>query len=216
VTVFLFTKELFNVLQNDNYYKSSIVSAAGLLNGLITRRNGKSRMISLVDARFAEWTSGLDTRESMISIFSHICDIPYSFIVSNPDPKTSPEQLLKAGKGSCGPKHHLLAEMYRKLNLCVVFATIGYSEMRCGVKPFNSLVKTAFCPNLKNEPSKVKKNPGLCPTEGEKDHWDSEDQARYYCEMIAERTPDEVEQIVLFYRDFEDWLVEVRQQKFEP
>jgi hypothetical protein len=33
--------------------------------------------------------------------------------------------------------------------------------------------------------------------------------------MIAERTPDEVEQIVLFYRDFEDWLVEVRQQKFE-
>jgi hypothetical protein len=277
VTVFLFTKELFNVPQNDNYYKSSIVSAARLLNGLITRRNGKSRMISLVDARFAEWTSGLDTRESMISIFSHIRDIPYSFVVSNPDPKTSPEQLLKAGKGSCGPKHHLLAEMYRKLNLCVVFATIafswndpdllypselrkqavrlpaayhlacrvqigcrwilvdatwdlplgkagfpvnerwdGYSEMRCGVKPFNSLVKTAFCPNLKNEPCKVKKNPGLCPTEGEKDHWDSEDQARYYCEIIAERTPDEVEQIALFYRDFEDWLVEVRQQKFEP
>jgi hypothetical protein len=61
-----------------------------------------------------------------------------------------------------------------------------------------------------------KKNPGLCQTEGEKDLWDSEDQARYYCEIIAERTPVEVEQIVLFYRDFEDWLVEVRQQKFEP
>lgn len=30
----------------------------------------------------------------------------------------------------------------------------GYSEMRFGVKPFNSLVKTAFCPNLKNEPCK--------------------------------------------------------------
>jgi hypothetical protein len=84
-------------------------------------------MSSLVDARFAEWTSGLDTRESMISIFSHIRDIPYSFIVSYPDPKTSPEQLLKAGKGSCGSKHHLLAEMYRKLNLCVVFATIAFS-----------------------------------------------------------------------------------------
>ncbi len=44
-----------------------------------------------------------------------------------PDPKTSPEQLLKAGKGSCGPKHYLLAEMYRKLNLSVVFATIAFS-----------------------------------------------------------------------------------------
>jgi len=76
-------------------------------------------MISLVDARFAEWTSGLDTARVWISIFSHIRDIPYSFIVSNPDPKTSPEQLLKAGKGSCGPNHHLHAEMYRKLNLCV-------------------------------------------------------------------------------------------------
>lgn len=36
------------------------------------------------------------------------------------------EQLLELGKGSCGPKHYLLAEMFRKLNLSV-YATIAFS-----------------------------------------------------------------------------------------
>jgi hypothetical protein len=232
-------------------------------------------MTSLVTARFAEWTRGLDTRKSMISIFSHIRDIPYSFIVSIPDPKTSPEQLLVAGKGSCGPKHYLLAEMYRKLNLSVVFATIafswndpdlrypaelrkqvvwlpaayhlacrvqigcrwilvdatwdrplgragfpvndhwdGYSETRCAVKPLKSLVRTAFRPILKNEPCRATEDPERCPTEGEKDHWDSEDQARYYRQKVSVRTPDEVERITRFNRDFDTWLIDVRQRKY--
>jgi len=226
---------------------------------------------------FTEWTRGLDTRESMISIFSHIRDIPYSFVVSVPDPITSPQQLLVAGKGSCGPKHHLLAEMYRKLNLSVVFATIafswndpdlsyppelrkkavrlpvayhlacrvqigcrwilvdatwdlplgragfpvndhwdGYSETRCAVKPLKSPMLTAFCHPRKNEPCRANGEPELCPTDGEKDHWDGEDQARYYREMFAVRTPDEVEQIGQFYRDFESWLDDVRQQTYVP
>jgi hypothetical protein len=84
-------------------------------------------MTSLVNATFAEWTDGLDTRESMISIFSRIRDIPYFLMVPGSDHKTSVEQLLITGKGSCGPKHYLLAEMFRKLNLSVVFATIAFS-----------------------------------------------------------------------------------------
>ncbi len=77
-------------------------------------------------------------------------------------------------------------------------------------------MRTAFCTHLKNEPCRAKGEAELCPTEGEKDHWDGEDQARYYREMVAVRTPDEVERIAQFYRDFEDWLVEVRQQKYAP
>jgi len=42
------------------------------------------------------------------------------------DPKTAPEQILSAGKGYCGPKHYLLAAMYRKLGLEVVFATFPF------------------------------------------------------------------------------------------
>jgi hypothetical protein len=84
-------------------------------------------MTSLVNTTFAEWTDSLDTRESMISIFTHIRDIPYFLMAPVPDHITSAEQLLITGKGSCGPKHYLLAEMFRKLNLCVVYATIAFS-----------------------------------------------------------------------------------------
>jgi hypothetical protein len=42
------------------------------------------------------------------------------------DQKTAPEQILSQGKGYCGPKHYLLAAMYRKLGLEVVFATFPF------------------------------------------------------------------------------------------
>ena len=84
-------------------------------------------MLSVVDKKFHEWTKSLDPHDSMVSIFEHIRDIPYSLSVPITDSITSPEQLLIAGKGSCGPKHYLLAEMFRKLNLSVVYATIAFS-----------------------------------------------------------------------------------------
>jgi len=83
-------------------------------------------MVSLVNKAFEEWTHGLDLRESRISIFEHIRDIPYSLIVPMTDPKTAPERILSIGKGNCGPKHYLLAAMYRKLGLDVVYATFPF------------------------------------------------------------------------------------------
>jgi hypothetical protein len=83
-------------------------------------------MTSLVNACFHDWTSGPDPRQSRISIFEHIRDIPYSLSVRMTDPKTAPEEILSAGKGYCGPKHYLLAAMYRKLGLDVVFATFPF------------------------------------------------------------------------------------------
>jgi len=232
-------------------------------------------MVSLVDKKFHDWTDNLDPRDSMVSIFEHIRDIPYSLVVPMPDPKTSPEQLLVEGKGSCGPKHYLLAEMFRKLNVSVVYATIafswndpdlkyppelkkqaarlpiahhlacrvqvgcgwilvdatwdlplakagfpindhwdGYSETKCAVKPLKSPIRTAYCRTLTNEPCRAKGEAELCPIDGEKDHWDVVDRARYYREKVSVRTPDEVERIKKFYRDFDTWLVDVRQQKY--
>jgi len=83
-------------------------------------------MTSLVNDTYAQWTEGLDTRQSMISVFSHIRDIPYSLGIPQSNPETSPEQILTAGTGSCGPKHYLLAGMFRKLNLNVVYATSAF------------------------------------------------------------------------------------------
>ena len=42
------------------------------------------------------------------------------------DPATAPERILELGKGSCGPKHYLLAEMYRRLGFDVVYATFPF------------------------------------------------------------------------------------------
>lgn len=80
----------------------------------------------LVNIRFQEWTHGLDPRESRISIFEHIHDIPYSLAIPMTDPKIAPEQILSLGKGYCSPKHHLLAAMYRKLGLDVIYATFPF------------------------------------------------------------------------------------------
>lgn len=80
----------------------------------------------LVDKKFREWTAGLDAKEAMISVFQHIRDIPYSLAVPMTDPKTAPEQILALGRGYCGPKHYLLAEMFRKLGIDVVYATFPF------------------------------------------------------------------------------------------
>jgi hypothetical protein len=85
-------------------------------------------MVTLVSRAFYKWTDGLDTRQSMISIFEHIRDIPYSLVMDSGmhDPQQAPELLLSHGRGNCAPKHYLLAEMYKKLNLSVVFATFPF------------------------------------------------------------------------------------------
>ena len=79
-----------------------------------------------VNEKFREWTLGLDPCQSRISVFEHIRDIPYSLSVPMTDPDNAPEQILALDKGYCGPKHLLLAAMYRKLDLDVVYATVPF------------------------------------------------------------------------------------------
>ena len=83
-------------------------------------------MYTLVDKKFGEWTADLDGTDAIISIFEHIRDIPYSLSVPMTDPDTAPEQILLLGKGYCGPKHYLLAEMYRRLGYEAVYATFPF------------------------------------------------------------------------------------------
>lgn len=83
-------------------------------------------MPSLVNTFFQKWTNGLNPLESRISIFEHIRNIPYSFAVSTRDPDTAAHQILTVGKGNCGPKHYLLAAMFRILGLDVVYATFPF------------------------------------------------------------------------------------------
>lgn len=83
-------------------------------------------MSRLVDEKFREWTAGLDGIDGAISVFEHIRDIPYSLVIPMTNPDTAPEQILWLGKGYCGPKHYLLAEMFRRLGYEVVYATFPF------------------------------------------------------------------------------------------
>ena len=83
-------------------------------------------MSTLVDKIFGEWTEGLDVSEGIISVFEHIRDIPYSLAVPMTDPDTAPEQILSLGKGYCGPKHYLLAEMFRRFDYEVAYAIFPF------------------------------------------------------------------------------------------
>lgn len=80
----------------------------------------------LVDEKFREWTNGLYGKERIISVYEHIRDIPYSLAVPMSDPQTAPEQILGLGKGYCAPKHYLLAEMFRRLDYEVMYATFPF------------------------------------------------------------------------------------------
>jgi hypothetical protein len=84
------------------------------------------QMSALVDTAFLDWTESLDPRQALISVFKHIRDIPYSVAIPMRNPTTAPEQILELGKGSCSPKHYLLAEMCRMLGYEAAFATFPF------------------------------------------------------------------------------------------
>ncbi len=87
---------------------------------------GYFRMQSLVDRSLKVWTQDCDAIQSRIAIFEHVRNIPYSLNPLMNNPAKAPEQILVAGKGSCGPKHYLLAEMYRRLGLEVTFVIVPF------------------------------------------------------------------------------------------
>ena len=229
-------------------------------------------MASLVNTTFLEWTHGLDSCQSLISVFKNIRDIPYSLAFPMTDPRTAPERILELGRGSCGPKHYLLAEMFRRLGFKVIYATIpflwndpdtqyppeirqlaaslpvvhhltcrvqingcwvlvdatwdlalkrvgfpvnehwdGKSETRCAVKPLRSAIRTAFCRRATSEPFRSGREEKFYILDGEQNHREAGDRARYYHEMTALRTPEEITRICQFNREFEAWLVSVRE-----
>jgi len=228
-------------------------------------------MSTLVDAAFRQWTANLDTHSSLIAIFQQIRDIPYALAATETQGIPPGERILVAGRGSCGPKHYLLAEMYRRLGVDVVFATLpflwndpdfqyppklrtlatglpvayhlacrvrinnrwvlvdatwdrplkragfpvnehwdGRADTLCAVKPLRSAIRTAFCRTATNEPCRDRREVELGSLDGERVHGDEEDHAQYYRQKVRIRSPDEIERIHRFYREFDTWLVQVR------
>ena len=81
--------------------------------------------MNIIDEKFNEWTKGLDPLRARISIFRHIRDIPYAIVPSIMDYR-SYRNIFKNGNGSCSPKHFLLCEMFRRLDLPVWFVIYSH------------------------------------------------------------------------------------------
>jgi len=77
----------------------------------------------LLAEKYAEWTRSLSARSARISIFQHIRDIPYAIVPGLRDPKDGPSGMIKMNKGSCVPKHFLMALMMDELGLQVKYVT---------------------------------------------------------------------------------------------
>ena len=74
---------------------------------------------------FREWMDGKDPVQARIAVFEKIRDIPYAVIPELIDARRY-VNILRIGRGSCTPKHFLLAEMFRRLGLLVLFTAYPY------------------------------------------------------------------------------------------
>jgi hypothetical protein len=79
--------------------------------------------ISLVDEKFRDWTGTLSPKEARITIFEHVRDIPYAIIPELRSPVAGPPGLIEGNKGSCQPKHYLIAQLFAKLDIPVRLVT---------------------------------------------------------------------------------------------
>ena len=81
----------------------------------------------IVQKAYVEWTNGLSGRDSRISIFNHIRDIPYAVIPEIRNPIDGPRGLLQRMKGSCTPKHFLLGRMFEMLRIPIKYVSYPFS-----------------------------------------------------------------------------------------
>lgn len=92
--------------------------------------NGNTLYSSLLQ----EWTKGLLKEESLISVFTHIRDIPYAIVPEWNDSDDIIRRMVTENKGWCGPKHHLLAWMFQQLG---VRTRYRYIPFRWQDQPFH-------------------------------------------------------------------------------
>jgi hypothetical protein len=78
-------------------------------------------MSDIISEKFSQWTKGQNPLEARISVFRKIRDIPYAVIPEVIHPQKYFE-ILKINKGSCSPKHFLLADLLERLGLTIFYS----------------------------------------------------------------------------------------------
>ncbi|HUU74838.1 MAG TPA: hypothetical protein VMW63_01980 [Methanoregulaceae archaeon] len=81
----------------------------------------------IVEMYLEKWTKDLEGDAAIISVYSHVRDIPYAAISGLSDPWNGPELMLAIGRGSCTPKHNLLARMFEIMGVNIIFSSFKFS-----------------------------------------------------------------------------------------
>jgi len=78
-------------------------------------------MPDIIAEKLSLWTKGQDSLEARISVFRKIRDTPYAIIPKVIHPQKYLD-ILKINKGSCSPKHFLLADLLERLGLTIFYS----------------------------------------------------------------------------------------------
>lgn len=81
---------------------------------------------AILDKKFLEWTKDLEPEAARISVFNHIRNIPYAIVPELRDPEVGTSGILELNKGSCQPKHFLLAAFFDRLNIPVKYVSYSF------------------------------------------------------------------------------------------
>jgi hypothetical protein len=82
--------------------------------------------MAILDKKFLEWTKDLEPKEARISVFNHIRNIPYAIVPEFRNPDVGTSGILDLNKGSCQPKHFLLANFFDRLNIPVKYVSFPF------------------------------------------------------------------------------------------
>ena len=78
-------------------------------------------MSDIISEKLSRWTKGQNPLEARISVFRKIRDIPYAIIPEVIHPQKYLD-MLKINRGSCSPKHFLLADLLERLGLTIFYS----------------------------------------------------------------------------------------------
>ncbi|MEW6034555.1 MAG: hypothetical protein AB1603_06850 [Chloroflexota bacterium] len=98
----------------------------------IGKPRGLEVMTAIVEERLREWVRGRDARVARVSIFEGIRDIPYAVVLELVDWQQYAE-VLRLNRGSCAPKHFLLCDMYQRLGMMVLYAVYPFRWDEVGI-----------------------------------------------------------------------------------
>jgi hypothetical protein len=79
----------------------------------------------ILEKTFHEWTYGKDPIQARIAVFERVRDIPYAIVPELIDSERYID-IIKLNRGSCTPKHFLLAEMFQRLGMLVLFVVYPF------------------------------------------------------------------------------------------